>query len=209
MQTSIKKLSFTGLLAGVAALLFTATSFAHVTVKPSAVPTASYQVFTVNVPNEKEIPTTGVRLVIPDSISGTTPTQKAGWTITTKTEGSGDNEKVTEITWAGGEIVDGTRDEFSFSARVPAENTDLQWKAYQTYSDGTVVAWDKEDEGGDSHSGGNSGPLSVTKVTNDADEDTVREIKVADDTDKLPLYIAGAALFVSLIALLFASRKKQ
>lgn len=60
------------------------TAVAHVTVKPGETTPSTYQVFTVNVPNEKDIPTVSVRLVVPETITGVTPTTKAGWEIVTE-----------------------------------------------------------------------------------------------------------------------------
>jgi hypothetical protein len=51
-------------------------------------------------------------------------------------------ERVSEISWTGGNIPAGQRDEFLFSAQAPASSTTIPWKAYQTYADGSVVAWD-------------------------------------------------------------------
>ena len=200
------------------ALVFatTTTTFAHVTVKPGEVATASYQVFTVNVPNEKEIPTTSVKVAVPENVSSVTPTNKSGWKVSTEKEGTGEEAKVKSITWSGGEIADGLRDEFTFSAKTPDEATEIKWKAYQTYSDGTVVSWDKEEEG-DSHSeDSNSGPLSVTNVTaeaisnNDHDSsksNTVTATKAQVSADRA-LYVGIAGVILGLGAVFLATRKK-
>src|SRR3990167_1365634 len=79
----------------VSMVLLTATTAAHVVVRPSEVVTASYQTFTISVPNEKEIPTTTVELLIPSGVASVTPTKKANWQITTKTDGDGDAQRVT------------------------------------------------------------------------------------------------------------------
>lgn len=189
-------------------------AFAHVTVKPSEVVTAGYQTFTVNVPNEKDISTTSVKVVIPESVARVTPTQKAGWQVTTETQGEGETAKTTSVTWAGGAIGKGLRDEFTFSAKVPEKATELQWKAYQTYEDGTVVAWDQEEEkGGHGHGDGNSGPFSVTEVVSETEHE--QEVKAAEkaaaearDLAGLSLMIGIAGLLVGLIAVFFATRKK-
>ncbi len=190
-------------------LTLTASVAAHVTVKPSEVVTAGYQTFTVSVPNEKDIPTTSVRLDIPDSISSVTPTQKSGWEITV----TNDNERITSVTWSGGSIGEGFRDEFTFSTRVPDEATELQWKAYQTYADGTVVSWDKASEGGHGETGDNSGPFSVTKVVTESSADasakqTAESAAQAEKTANRALYVAIAGIVVGLIGIAIATRKK-
>jgi uncharacterized protein YcnI len=53
-------------------LLSTAgVAWAHVTVQPEEVPADDYEVLTVRVPTEKDIPTTGVRVEVPEGFSST------------------------------------------------------------------------------------------------------------------------------------------
>lgn len=210
----LKKASVLVSVASVFALMSVGTAFAHVTVKPSEVKSATYQVFTVNVPNEKDIPTVAVRLVIPENVANITPTMKNGWEIATKTNQVGDVEMVTEITWSGGEITDGLRDEFTFSAKTPDDGGELKWKAYQTYSDGTVVAWDQEEESNDNHSpAGDQGPLSVTTIINDDTSESVgdqneKEADTAGENADRAFYLSITAVVVSLMAIYFATRMK-
>ena len=125
-------------------LLFSATPvFAHMIVKPNTVGIASIQNFSLGVPTEKDGTTVGVRLLIPDGLGDVTPDVKSGWKITVKKNGTADDSPVTEIDWTGGSIPSGQRDEFIFSAEVPASPTTLIWKAYQTYDDGSIVTWDQ------------------------------------------------------------------
>lgn len=190
------------------------TTFAHVTVKPGEVATATYQVFTVNVPNEKAIPTISVKLVVPESIKSITPTNKPGWKILIEKEGSGEEAKVKSITWSGGEIIDGLRDEFTFSAKTPDDATELKWKAYQTYSDKTVVSWDKEEEGDSHGKESNSGPLSITNVTTEAASDdkhsgnnSVTTTDAQASADRA-LYAGIAGVVLGLAAVFLATRKR-
>ena len=84
-------------------------------------------------------------------------------------------EKITEITWTGGSIPAGQRDDFFFSAQVPAKESSIQWKAYQTYENGDVVSWDQnpadlknmtDDEKEEAEKTG-KGPYSETAIIND------------------------------------------
>lgn len=190
------------------ALAVPGSAFAHVTVKPGEVATATYQVFTVSVPNEKNIPTVAVKVEMPAAIASVTPTSKTGWKVTIERDGNDENAVVTAITWSGGEIAVGLRDEFTFSAKTPNEDTELKWKAYQTYSDGTAVSWDKEDEGDNHGKDSNSGPLSVTNVTKDAeaeDSSNSNDAKVAADR---AMYVAVAGVVLGLVSVFLATRKK-
>jgi len=145
---------------------------AHVTVRPSEVGVGAYQTFNVSVPTEKDIATTEVRLLIPQGLESVRPNVKAGWNVEIVRDGEGEGSQVREIIWRGGSIPADQRDDFFFSAKTPAEAGALRWDAYQTYSDGTVVAWDadaseqpKDETGADEFSV--RGPYSTTRVIND------------------------------------------
>lgn len=199
---------FYAIISGIISILFlTATASAHVTVKPTDVPTSTYQPFSVSVPNEKEIPTVSVKLVVPESIQSVTPTVKPGWTITTEKSGTGEDAKITSITWAGGSIGEGLRDDFGFTGKTPDQAGEVKWKAYQTYSDGTVVAWDKESHGDDhEQEDPNSGPLSVTKVTTEA-QNSASTDESTTTSDVVARSIGIISLAVSLIVFAIATKK--
>ncbi len=174
---------------------------AHVTVTPNEVGVAKFQTFDVSVPNEKEVDVTALRLVLPAGVKEVTPTVKDGWTIQTKKSG----DEVAEISWTGGAIPTERRDDFSFSAQVPSETTTLQWKAYQTYADGTTVAWDQKPSGNEEESE-TSGPYSETKIVDDL---------ANNESDSLPAsvqmikWVAYIALAIGVVALALTLRKRS
>lgn len=183
----------------VSLILFALPVFAsaHVTVKPAHVGVGTYQVFTISVPSEKDSSTVGVRLFVPGGLESVTPTVKQGWRTTFKKSEDGN---LTEIRWqavAGG-ISPDMRDDFSLSAKVPAEEAKLVWKAEQTYSSGDVVAWalDPAAEQPRDHDGKNnfskSGPYSVTVVIDD--------LKTEETKDFGPAFSA-VAVVVAIISL--------
>lgn len=190
------------------------TAYAHVTVTPSEAVSAGYQTFTVNVPNEKDIPTTSLRILIPSEVTNVTPTQKTGWQIAVEKGEGSDSENVRSIIWGNGTIEKGLRDEFTFSAKVPEKTGEIQWKAYQAYADGTIVSWDqKETESGHNEEDKNTGPFSVTKVVAGTDDDATAEknsqaILDAKRTADRSFYIAIAGVVVGLIAVFHATRRK-
>lgn len=186
-------------------------AFAHVTVKPAEVGVAAFQIFTIAVPVEKDVATTAVRLVIPEGLQHVTPNVKPGWQIDVVTEGEGETAKVTEINWTGGTIPPGQRDEFLFSAQVPAEETAIVWKAYQTYEDGTTIAWDQNPEEDGSHSEDNhdAGPYSETNVINDLQEATEGTTMQNAGVNNVPMYISLAALLLGGTALLLQLNRKK
>jgi uncharacterized protein YcnI len=168
---------------------------AHVTVQPSEVLAGSFQTFTVSVPNEKEMDTTGLRLVLPADLHHVTPSVKAGWTIATKKDG----EMSTEISWTGGVIPSERRDTFTFSAQAPADEGTVAWKAYQTYADGTVVSWDQTPSDTEEA----STPYTETEVVSE-----LASQKTADEATK-GTNVAYAALGVALVALLLQVTRRS
>lgn len=199
------------ILALILAFSLTATpAYAHVVVKPSEAKPASYQTFTVSVPNERDNPTVQVSLVIPNSIQSVTPTVKPGWQIVTEKSGEGEAAQTTRITWQGGEIGPELRDDFTFSAKTPAGSEKITWKSYQTYSDGTVVSWDKS--GNDPTESVTSGPFSTTIVTNDITPTVDKETTDNSSTNATvnrAFYISVASLVVALGAVFIVSRSKD
>ncbi len=211
MRKTITILLFVALL-----VLGTKNAFAHAAVKPAQVGIGITQTFTVGVPNEREVATTGLRLVVPEGLEHTTPNVKQGWRIATKSQPvtvdmEGEHPPVTEIIWSGGVIPEGQREEFVFSAKVPASETKLVWKFYQTYADGKTVAWElapgseqpKDAEGKPDYS--SVGPASVTDVVNDLKTDPQPEKAVEKSRD----YVAYIALAISAISLGMQFAKKK
>ncbi len=190
-----------GALASVLIAVSPGSAFAHVVVSPSEALTGEYETFTTSVPNEKDIPVTGIRLVIPDTIELVTPTVKQGWEIQTKKNG----EKVTEISWTGGSIAPELRDEFTFSAHLSSSAGDINWKAYQTYQDGSVVAWDQQpSEEGHHRTEEGKGPYSTTTIS-EGDENT--SAPQGDSSNAVLYVISIAALGLGVFAVLRSVKK--
>jgi uncharacterized protein YcnI len=184
-----------------ASVLGALTASAHVVVTPAQAGVASWTTFKVAVPSEKAISTYKVRLDLPEGLKHVTPNVKPGWTITTTRVGVGADSRISEITWTGGPIPAERRDEFFFSAQVPAEPTTLKWNAYQTYTDGSIVSWNAEPQvaGHDAavaQDFSKSGPYSKTEVVNDLAATTAAPAP----SNKL----GSLALVISLLAALAA-----
>lgn len=188
----------------IASLFFVPTVSAHVTVKPVQVGVASYQTFVVSVPTEKTVATVSVKLVIPEGVMSVRPNVKPGWTIIIKKDEAAKN--VTEIEWVKGSIPADQRDEFLFSAKTPSTTTSLNWKAYQTYADGSVVSWDQESETKVDDGSNSKGPYSVTKVINDLETNTPPSAPV-QTTQTQTLSIM--AILISVLSLLAHLRKSS
>lgn len=211
MKNHITKKLFVVLLGLLFFLSSVKTSLAHVVVKPAEVGVAAFQTFTIGVPNEKDNLVVNIRLEIPEGLNHVSPNVKPGWTIETKKSGEGEDAKITEIEWKGGSIPEGQRDDFAFSAQVPAQETILSWKAYQTYQDGTVVSWDQKpdskmsDDQKEEMEKKNLGPYSQTKIINDLKTGN----KDSDESESNTIKnLSIVALVLSAAALVIALRKR-
>jgi uncharacterized protein YcnI len=107
-------------------------ALAHIEVSPGQVPAGATETFTIEVPTEKEIPTTEVRLELPDGFEATGAEAPSGW----QGEVRGN-----ALVWTGGEIPAAESEEFSFEATVPDEAGTFALDAIQTYEDGSTVEW--------------------------------------------------------------------
>ena len=118
-------------------LAFAGAAWAHVTVAPEEVAAEGYETLTVTVPTEKEIPTTEVRVEVPDgfTVSGVQPVP--GWDYEFEEDGG----LITSVTWSGGEIGPREFQQFLLSAQAPEEPGDYPWRALQTYEDCSTVEW--------------------------------------------------------------------
>jgi uncharacterized protein YcnI len=135
----MKRLSFVvSSILGVGAILaVSAPAWAHVVVSPEVVTAGDYETLTVSVPTEKEIPTTEIRVEVPEGflLSGVQPVP--GWEHTFEEDGG----VLTAVTFSGGEILPREFQQFLVQAQAPEEPGQYPWKAFQTYKDGSVVEW--------------------------------------------------------------------
>jgi len=131
---------------------------AHVRVLPEEVPADSYEVLTIRVPTEKDIPTTQVRVEVPAGFTVLGVQPVPGWDHEFE-ENAGNIEA---ITWSGGEIGPQEFQQFAVQARTPKDTGDFAWNAFQTYEDGSVVEWTGSEDAEE--------PASVVRVAADADE---------------------------------------
>jgi uncharacterized protein YcnI len=123
---------------GICAMLaVSGPAWAHVVVSPEEVTAGDYETLTVSVPTEKEVPTTEIRVEVPEGflLSGVQPVP--GWEHAFEEDGG----IVTAVTFSGGEIRPQEFQQFLVQAQAPEEPGEYPWKAIQTYEGGSVVEW--------------------------------------------------------------------
>ena len=110
-------------------------AWAHVVLSPKQVPANTYQKLVVSVPTEKDVPTTKVRVEVPEGFTVTNVQPVPGW----QHEFEKDQGLINAITWSGGKIAPEEFQEFTLQAKTPKDTGEYAWKACQTIEDGSVV----------------------------------------------------------------------
>ncbi|MFE9448444.1 YcnI family protein [Streptomyces sp. NPDC006739] len=161
-RSTLRRAAAVTALAAGSVLLAAGTAAAHVTVHPdSYAKGATDGVLTFRVPNEEDsASTTEVQVFLPTDhpVLGVLVTPQNGWTakVTTtklktpvKTDDGTITEAASEITWTGGKIGAGQYEDFDVAfGQLPEDADQLAFKTLQTYSDGKVVRWIEEPQGG-------------------------------------------------------------
>jgi uncharacterized protein YcnI len=139
----IRKLATVGAIVTGVVVLFAGPAFAHVEIERDGEVSANGVVAaTLHVPNEETAAgTTKIELVFPAApkLKTAEPEAVNGWTATVQKNAAGE---VTAITWTGGPLTG--EDEVALPVSigdVPEGIDAVDFKALQTYDDGTVVRW--------------------------------------------------------------------
>lgn len=205
-----KKLMLNAGIMLIGSMLLAGIASAHVTVYPKESTQGSYEKFTVRVPSEKDIPTVKVEVKFPmDAVSVSRFEPKAGWTYELAKDTAG---KITGVTWkATGDGLASTEfGEFNMQGKVADAATEIVWKAYQTYKDGSVVEW--------VGANGSDKPASVTTVkakaaggaTTDSHGQVIAGSAAASGTSSnTPLYLSIAAVVLGALSLIVSLTKKR
>ena len=208
--------------------VFVLPAMAHVTVQPNEALVGAFSRFVVRVPNERDdAATTKVTVELPP-LAFVSFEPKQGWKRTEKMvkfdepiEAFGEEitEGVGSVTWSGGSIGVGEFDEFGFSARMPDGEETLTFPAIQTYSSGEVVEWtgapDSEEPAAqvnvyDIGAAEGEGQLAVLAELAAAGPHEMPESEDDEEDDgNLGIILGGAALALSVIALLMSLRKRS
>jgi uncharacterized protein YcnI len=209
----MKRLLFvvSGVLGVGAMVAVAAPAWAHVVVSPEVVKAGDYETLTVSVPTEKEIPTTKIRVEVPEGflLSGVQPVP--GWEHSFEEDGG----VVTAVTFSGGEIRPREFQQFLVQAQAPEEPGEYPWKAIQTYEDGSVVEWtgppDSEEPASviEVVSGGSGEPKSSPKPSEASASQKAAggEAEVLAETGGTNLAIYGGFGFVGLVVSALLARR--
>lgn len=128
-------------LATVAAISVVPAAFGHAGVSPPVVLEGHGQLFALTVPTEEEnLTTTSVELTLPSNFRVFSFAAAPGWKRTTRTQGKGQDARITSVRWTGGQVPLGEAAVFEFVG-LPDGSGDYRLPVRQTYSDGSVISW--------------------------------------------------------------------
>jgi len=176
-------------------VVVTSVASAHVRVLPEEVPADTFEVFTVRVPTEKDIPTTGVRVEVPEGFTISRVEPVPGWDYELEEEAGA----VSAITWSGGEIGATEFQQFDVQGQTPEETGEYPWRAVQMYEDGSVVEWIGPEDSEE--------PASVVRVTEGGPNDPATQESGSADlpgTGEISSIAAYGGLGVGVVALVVA-----
>lgn len=126
----MRKIAFVAIVAAAVAVGSSTTVQAHVTLEVREAPADSYYKATFRVPHGCEgTPTTTVRVRFPEGITSVKPQPKPGWELSIVREklpepiedahGNIVTERIGEIVWSDGRLLDEHFDEFAINMRLP------------------------------------------------------------------------------------------
>ena len=130
---------------------FAAEALAHVSLSPRQGISGTHHVsFTVRAPVEKDIPTVELKIVIPPEwkdAGGQVDRVELDplWDVSVEKD---EDDWIKSVTWSGAEAPDFSFIQFNLIITLPKLTGMQEIKAYQKYSDGSVVAW-VEERGGE------------------------------------------------------------
>ncbi len=165
-------------------LLAPAALFAHAVVFPQRSEPGAYEKYVLRVPNERPVPTRRVELAFPPEVTVLSFGDVPGWSLEVAREGG----RITRAAWTG-EIGVERFVELPFVAVNPHEETQLVWRAVQTYANGERVSWSGPE--------GSETPASFTTL----------QAEGPGGAGTWALWLSAAALLLALASLGLALRR--
>jgi uncharacterized protein YcnI len=186
---------------------------AHVTVSPKASTAGAWETYTIKVPVEKDVPTTKITIKSPTGLEIMSHQPIPGWKYSDEKDSDGIVKSITFEATSGG-ITHGQFQQFYIVGKNPDKVKNLEWNAYQYYSDGTIAEWTGE--------AGSDTPHSITQINASLTEghgmkkqnDAQKEIKETgnendNDNENLPVIMSTVSVILSILALVMALRRKN
>ncbi len=126
----------------VAALAFPTMAYAHVSITPRASMAGATEKYTIRIPTEGKVATTGAEIEFPDGVIVETVQVPMGWTYTVTRK----DDRIASMT-IHADVKPGEFIEAAFVARNPRDKKEVVWILRQRFADGTVTDWTKGPRG--------------------------------------------------------------
>jgi uncharacterized protein YcnI len=216
-----------------AILMLPGVAQAHVTVQPRSAEGGGFSVVAFRVPNERDdASTTQLRVTLPKDqpLGSVQTTPMPGWKITTGTRhldkpiemfGERLDTVVSEVTWTAtdGGIRPGQFQDFNLSLGQLPKSGELVFNTLQTYSSGEKVNWNEVSADPSVEPEHPAPILTITPAAAETGSEPgsqagqAEQVTAADQNGNasnsiLPLALSGAALVLSLVALVVAWRRR-
>jgi uncharacterized protein YcnI len=117
----------TGLATFAVVLAIASVANAHVSVWPRQSAVATSEIYTIRVPNEKDIPTVQVRVEFPEQVRVSRFIPSPGWQRQVEKDATG---RIVAVTWSGGRIGPDELGVFQVSGLNAETPGEIAWKAY-------------------------------------------------------------------------------
>ena len=136
----------------VAAFALPAGAFAHVSVTPRESMAGATEKYTIRIPTEDKVATTGAEIEFPEGVIVETIQVPVGWKYDVKRK----DDRIASMTIQA-DVKPGEFIEVAFVARNPRDKKEIVWTLRQRFADGTVTDWTMGPRG--------IYPTAVTKLT--------------------------------------------
>jgi uncharacterized protein YcnI len=206
----VGRFSISCLVAMVMGVAFAGVASAHVTISPNTAVAGDDVTLTFHVPDENDAANTNkleVQLPADAGLTEVSVLPVAGWTYAVTKQG----DSISTVTWSGGTIKPGEFAQFALTVGpLPKTQTQLLFKALQSYDNGDVVSWIETTPPGGTEPDHPAPVLTLTADDTAAGATNTTGSSSNDSSNTLAavaLGIAAVAVLLSLSAL--ALNRKQ
>ena len=133
-------------------LVLPAAAYAHVSITPRQSTAGATEKYTIRIPTEGKVATTGAEIEFPAGVIVETIQAPMGWKYEVKRE----NDRIVSMTIQA-DVKPYEFIEVGFIARNPRQGAQIVWTLRQRFADGTVTDWTKGPTG--------TRPTAVTRLT--------------------------------------------
>ena len=191
------------LLGALVCVVAAAPATAHVEVLPSEVERDTAVELIVRVPTERDLPTTGVRVEIPQQVTVYSFAEPPpGWTMRPVRGGDG---RFRAVVYSGGRIGVGRYADFRMLG-TPFGSGTAVWRARQTYADGSVKPWiaAPEAEGESTPETGptDPGPAAAVSIVAPGALGAAGPVRTEDDGSGAGIWLGVIAIAISGLSLM-------